>query len=421
MRRERSRMFELDKYDPYHPSVAANPYLYYAELRIRAPVHHLAKRGFWVLSGWKEVQYTVDNMESFSADGGVAQVDPLPEDRANLPPYAFSVGTEDPPNHTRLRRILHGVFSPRMVSGWKPMIRSRADKLIQDLQTSNHDGSADVGLQLAQPLPAQTLLEIMGLPQSDAKFLNDTSDAALRIIPGPSHVGMEVGVLAAAASQELAAYCEDLIADRRKRPRGDGDFVTELINGVDAKTDTRMSQDELIGHLGVLFVGGLDTTRGLIGNGTVALCENPEEQEAIKKNIGIVPQAVEEMLRYDPPVHGSFRDTVVDVEISGVTIPAGERVQMLWASANRDSSRYGQTAEEFLVTERRPPHGSFGLGIHHCVGAQLARVIACEAFESLFHTFDSVSLRAEPEPYYENFPGMRRRRTVPVKLVESTG
>ena len=404
-------------FDPYLPGVSTNPYPYYARVREESPIYFIEHRGFWTLAGWEAASATVHDPR-FSAATGLAQVEPIPLSKEDRPPYAHSVATEDPPTHTRLRRIISEVFGPRMFRAWEPRIQQRAASMVEELAERNGAGEADLVKHFAHPLPAQTFVDMMGLPAEDEAFLSDISSAALRLVPGMSQVGFEVTMEAAAATASMGEYCERLIAERRRSPRGDSDVVTAMINARDPETGQGMSHDELLGNLGVLILGGLDTTIGLIGNGMVALARHPDQLAHLVADPELCPMAIEEMLRWDPPVHSSYRDTTEEVQIGEVTLPAGARVQILWGAANRDPARFGPTAEDFIVNMKRPTHGTFGVGAHHCAGSALARLIAREGFRVFVNRFQGITLRGEPVLYDRAFPVLRRHTSVPALLTE---
>lgn len=397
-------------YDPYSREVQLDPYPHYRWLRAQGPAYLVEEHNLWVLSRWAEVTRAASD-PAFIVALGSSQFDPLPEE-GTLPSYAQGLTTLDPPEHTRVRKVVQKVFGAKTVRPWLARIDEIAEGLVDDMLEANADGQADVATQLARPLPALAIADVMGLDRKDVPDLLQWSDECVGVLPGIAQVGMAVLETAMSAGAKLGAYCEALIAERQG---SDGtDVVTALCQARD-DDGVGLSHDELIGNLAALILGGMDTAGGLIGNGMVALLENPAQLKAMQADPGLIPNAVEEMLRFDAPAQGTFRSAASDIELDDTTIPAGGRIQVIWASANRDESLLAD-GEKFDITRKQPRHLALGVGPHFCIGAMLARVEVAAAFKALMNKTTSIELRAEPVVKTELFPVLRRRTQIPVTL-----
>jgi cytochrome P450 len=310
---------------------------------------------------------------------------PPGDPRAGLP--ASDLLTLDPPDHTRLRRLVAGAFTPRAIAGLEPWIREVTVRLL-----TAADGAAGFDLidALAFPLPIAVICHLLGVPAQDqAQFRVWGHEVAATLDPQTAAAAKADGRTAELA---LTGYLQDLVRERRANP--DDSILSALIAAEDE--GDRLSSGELVSTALLLLVAGFETTVNLIGNGTAALLGEAGSWDRLRQDPALVPAAVEEMLRYDSPVQLTSRVATEDVEIGGTMIKAGRPVVTLIGGANRDPAVFGQP-DEFRIDRPDPGrHLSFSLGMHHCLGAALARLEARIAFEELTRRYPALELAAPP-------------------------
>lgn len=353
------------RWDPLVP--LDDPYPVYRRLRDEAPLYHDEERGIWAFSRFDDVHRVARDWETYSSREG----NDLDDGHQLFEPAGDLAGM-DPPGHTRLRGALRLAFSPsRIKARFEPEIRLKARRLIDRFADR---GSADLAQELARPLPAAMICTWLGFPDEDHPQLVDWFGHLLDRTPGQRALPPS----ALEARDRMRGYIEDAAADRRAAP-GD-DLLTTLVQAEAAGT---ISRDEIVGCSILLFMAGITTTSGLISNSLLNLDRFPDQRELLRREPERMPAAIEEFLRFDAPIQALLRTTTKDVEESGVVIPAGAQVSLIWASANRDERRWPDP--DRLDIARAPErHITFGEGIHHCIGAPLARLEASIAFEELF-------------------------------------
>ncbi|MBC8093789.1 MAG: cytochrome P450, partial [Pseudonocardia sp.] len=269
----------------------------------------------------------------------------------------------DPPDHTRLRRLVSQAFTPRLVAGMEPRIQHVADDLLDRVQLWGHLDLID---DYAYPLPLTVIAELLGIPADDHQPFRHWSYAAV----ANDDPGGPVPQWRQTALTEFAAYLRELFARKRREPGND--LVSGLVTA--AEGGDSLSGEELLAMVWLLIVAGHETTVNLIGNGMLALLRHPDQLALLRAEPGLLPGAIEELLRYDGPVETSTpRYSTADVDLPGGTIPAGELVFVVLASANRDEHRFAD-ADVLDLRRADPRHLAFGKGIHYCLGAPLARM-----------------------------------------------
>jgi len=298
------------------------------------------------------------------------------------PAFARHMLSVDPPDHTRLRRLASAAFSRPRMAALRPRVQAITDRLLDDLQAGG-DGAVDLVKGFAFPLPFTVISELLGVPEQDRDRLGNWFITLLTPSSAP-----EPPAEAVAASANIVQYLTELLA--RKRAAPGEDLVTDLVRAADR--DGALTEQEILSTIFQLVVAGHDTTTSLIGNGTVALLLHPEQRDALVADPALIPHAIEEMLRWDAPVpHSTFRYTTQDVVLGGTVIPAFSQVIISLAAANRDPGRYGDP-ETLDVTRADTSHLAFGHGIHHCLGARLARLEGLIAFTTLLARFPAMRL-----------------------------
>jgi cytochrome P450 len=340
-------------FDPFGPEVQADPYPAYRRLRDHAPVHHNAERGLWSLSRYDDIRQASRDWRTFSTAAGTD------------PDYVGKVlGLNgfldvDPPRHDDLRKLVLDFFAPASIAALEPRIAREADRLIDGFAPR---GEVDLAREFACILPLVVVSELVGVPGAD---LRDLTRLVFRCYE-PSPFELTDGVQE--ASDALKGYFTDQLDECSRRPRPD--ILTRLAQARDQQAATL---DELLDTCLLLFIAGYMTTAGLLGAAMHLLVLHPDVRAQLAADPTGWPLAVEEFLRFDPPVQLLARSTTADVTLHDTTIPAGARVLLLYGSANRDDRRFADP-DRLDVRRSDNRHMAFGEGVHHCLGATLARL-----------------------------------------------
>jgi cytochrome P450 len=378
-------------FDPFAPGFTDDPYPQYAALRAGAPAgrHPL---GFWLLTRYEDVAALLRaNMSVEDAnitDRGLLE---LREQMFGEEPEGSRVRSmldRDPPDHTRLRRLVSKAFTPRAVEALRPRITGLVDEM---LDAAAGQDQVDLVDALAFPLPFAVIGEMLGTPPADHERIRQLSGTVVRSLEPVNDPATAAAIVEADA--ELTQIAAEMIAWKRANPAGD--LLTALINAEDG--GDVLGDEELIAQTLLLYIAGHETTVNLIAGGTLALLRYPDQLARLRSDPALTVNAVEEMLRYDSPVQATRRITLEPASIGGVTIPAGSFVMALLGSANRDESYFGPDAGQLrLDRENARQHVSFGAGPHHCLGASLARMEAAIALGRLVTRFPGLALDGEP-------------------------
>jgi len=356
---------------------AGDPFPLYARLRAEAPLVRNDTQGFWVVSRHAEVVAVSRDPETFCSGRGILTME-IGAEYATPPTMMHT----DPPEHTRYRNLVQPGFRPSFMRALEDGVRERTRVLVDRIQPGV---PVDVVSELAVPLPLQVISDLLGVPEEEWPRFFRWSEA---VIPGATDWPEEERM---ALSGEMVEYLLAAAADRRTRPADD--IISELAA---AEVDgDRLSDAELGMFLVQLLVAGNETTRNMMSGGLVGFAGAPGEWAALRSRSEAsapraLPLAVEEMLRWTTPVVAFMRTTTRPTELADVQIGAGEPVLMLYASANRDESVFGPTAERFDAGRDPNPHLAFGFGPHFCIGAVLARLEGRILLEELLARFGSV-------------------------------
>ncbi len=368
------------------PEIRDDPFPLFAEMRSSCPVREVRLadgHDAWLVLGYDEARSAL-NDPRMSKDM-VAALDTDPDVVAEgLPGPTLSrhMMNADPPDHSRLRKLVARAFVPSRVAALEPAITRIANDLLDELEDSGSGGVVDLVKGYAQPMPFGVISELLGVPPADRADLHGWFQTLLSPWvgdPPPECV---------AASDSIVAYLGELVAAKRRSP-GD-DLVTVLVSASD--DDDRLSHQELLSSLFQLIVAGHDTTTSLIGNSVVALLDHPDQLAALVADPSLLPAAVEEMLRFCAPVpHATFRMTTETVELGDTAIPGGRQVLVCLGAANRDPTRWADP-DTLDVQRQSKQHLGFGHGIHFCLGAPLARLEARVALGTLLGRFPELRL-----------------------------
>jgi cytochrome P450 len=376
-------------FDPFAPGFTDDPYPQYATMRAQAPVYQ-HPLGFWLLTGYEGVSWllraaglSVED-ENVAADSPLRQVREAAYGDASPRSSELSMLDRDPPDHTRLRKLVSKAFTPRAIQALRPRITELVDGMLDAMARR---GRADLVDALAFPLPFSVIAEMLGTPPADHERIRELTGTVVRSLEPV--VDPQLAAAIAAASDELDGVAAEMIAWKRANPADD--LLTALIHAED--DGDVLDDDELVAQTLLLYIAGHETTVNLIAGGTLALLRNPGQFALLRDDPSLVGNAVEEMLRYDSPVQASRRITLSPVTVGGTTIPTGSFVMASLGSANRDERFWGADAGELrLGRENARQHVSFGAGHHHCLGAALARLEAGIVFERLPGRFPRLAL-----------------------------
>jgi cytochrome P450 len=398
-------------YDPSAPGYFANPYVQYAALRERERVHLAPKSGAYVVTRYDDVHRLVRN-KSLTVEIEYATPTPVIEDEkrrlaeggANI---AKAMLRRDGEDHTRLRRLVSKVFTPRAIAAWRERAESVVERLLGEAAEREQ---VDVIADYALLLPAQIISEMLGMPHGDIPQLRAWSHAMTKTLD-PINTRDDV-IASVEASQAMASYVEAVIADKRTQPSDD--ILTALIEA--EESGDRLTTDELLPQVVLLYIAGHETTLNLIGNGLTHLFEFPAELDRLRTDPGLDANAIEEMLRFDSPVQFARRFVVEPVEVEGITIPAGSVLSLALGAANRDPRKWGPDADVVDLTRAGAnEHVSFGGGAHFCLGAALARLEAQVALPRLVRRFPRMA-PAYDEPAWAQRIVLRGVERLPVTL-----
>lgn len=360
-------------YDPYDREIDADPYPVYRRLRDEAPIYYNQPYDFYAVSRFDDVQRGLLERETYSSGRGSV----LEFIKADIEMPPGVVIFEDPPQHTVHRGLLSRVFTPKKMNLLEPKVREFCTRALDPLVGARRfDFVADLGAQL----PMRTIGMLLGIPEGDQEEARERADAALRTDPGKP---MEVE----AGNMGESDFFSDYIEWRATHPSDD--LMTELLfSEFEDETGTRrrLTRDEVLIYVSVLSGAGNETTNRLIGWMGKVLAEHPEQRRELVRDRSLVRHAIEELLRFEPPTPHVARYVVRDVELHGETVPAGSAMLCLSGSANRDDRQYPD-ADRFDIHREIGQHLTFGHGIHHCLGAALARLEGRVALDEVLTRF----------------------------------
>ncbi|WP_437599375.1 cytochrome P450 [Sorangium sp. So ce590] len=374
----------MNRLNLFAPDVRENPYPFYATLRRESPVCQVDPNGMWVVTRYDDIVAALKNTQVFSSAGLRVASEPPHLQRHN--PLSDSLILADPPRHSQLRNLIGRAFTATTVASLETRMRSTAARLADEMLQRR---VVDFVPDFAHRAQANALVQLLGLdPSLQPNFQRWTTDilSVAAISPDDERRMQDVR----RSIDEMEQYMNDLLASRRRQP-GD-DLVSGLLRS--RVNDCALTDEDLMGFLFLLFVAGLETAVTLMTHMALILARLPGWMDRLRKELDLIPHFIEEVLRFEPPVHATMRLTLADTELSGVRLPAHAVVALLVGSALRDEAKF-QDPDLFEPARRAQASLAFGHGAHACIGAFLARAQARVVLEELLSRCRRVELRAE--------------------------
>ena len=403
-------MTVLDLDDLFAPEVNADPFTYFAHLREADPVHWNERFQLWVVTRYEDVVWLLRHHEFFSSAVIKTTTQPPypPVDPEDVPLFdevrrfrADQLVEKDRPEHLDMRKVVHKYFTPTQMKAWRPFVRDAVTELLDEIEPR---GRMDVLTDLAGSLPVRVIAQMMGVPYEDRDYLRELADKILWANRGESYRLRPL----TEGMRALLEYCAPLVEERMERSTGD--FISVLVGGEKAGVMTRY---QVLVNTALLLFAGHETTMNLICNGLLAFIRHPDQWARLRADpSGMARLAVEECLRYDPPVKSTQRVADRDVELGGKTIRRGDRIRWIMASANRDPEVFTDP-DRFDISRDPNPHIAFGSGIHYCLGVTLARMEGQEVFRALAERFPRFTLETNDLEYQPSLQ-FRSLKSLPV-------
>jgi cytochrome P450 len=393
-------------YDPLVPAVTENPYPHYAELRAHTPVKWIESMQAFAVSRYDDIMTVLQNADTYSSSkfwpALLGEYDPVPE----VPPMI----SLDPPGHVRIRKLANPAFVPRAIAGFPPKIRAIAHDLIDGIVAkSGTAGEFDFVWEFSALFPVTVVADVLGVDvarRSEFKhWVDDLLSAGNRASYGPERLAQ-----IDKSSKALRTYFDDLYESRKREPKQDliSAFITAEVDG------QHLSKSEVMNLAILLLIGGVETTTNLLGIVWVLLRDRPETVQRLRDKPALIPNMIEEVLRYDTPVQMLFRHTLKPAVLNGVAIAEGSLVLPLLGAANRDDSQF-PNPDTFDIDRTPGQTMSFGNGAHYCLGTYLSKMEARIAIEVLLERFEEFQALGGPVKWMDSYFA-RGPKSLPVKF-----
>lgn len=387
-------------FDPFSPETMRDPYPGYRGLLTGPDVPNVwysRKRGIWIIAGYEDLRKALRDNEALSSAESQSRF------RVHLP----SMNAVDPPEHTRLRKFVSRAFTPRAMAAWQANINEVADELVDAVIARRHTEAVS---ELAKPLPTRLIAMMLGIPRQDQPQFVEWSDemVAGSFVPLTPR-GMSLSARSGSATAAMRRNLDPLIAQRRRNP---GDDLISMMTPADA--DDVLTDDEIFWSAAMLIGAGSETTTNMLSGLLLTLAKNPELYARLRAHPELIPAAIEEQLRFVAPVQGFYRTATRDYTVGANTIPAGARVLLLFAAANRDPRHY-ENPDTFDLDRNPTDHLAFGGGVHFCLGAPLTRLEGARVFSQLLPRIKAIRLTGDYR-YLDN-PTMRGLEHLPLELI----
>jgi cytochrome P450 len=379
----------LADYDPAAAAEMQDPFTGWARARLEAPVFFTPQHDVWWVSRHDDIKAILEDPATYSSRDSF-KTPPPPEDLAPLLgglPWEHTIAAQDPPEHSRLRRLAQIAFTPKHTAGREPVIREIANRHIDAFPKS---GAFDLVSAFGQPMPLEVITRIVGAPVEHAPQLRRWTDVFFRLIGSGSTLDEQARASLYAEIRELMVYCRELIDERRREPRDD--LATDLVLARTDEGEPRLSDVELTAVIISLFVAGNETSASMISQSLYCLLTHPEQWKEVQADPSLIPAAVEETLRFCGPVKGIQRTTTRPTTIGDVDLPKGAQLYLLLGSAGRDANIWDDADSFDIHRKQLSQHVAFGRGLHFCLGAPLARLEGRIALECLIDRVPDISL-----------------------------
>lgn len=391
-------MTEITMNDFLSQETKRNPHAFYARLRSTEPLFYVKGLNAWLFTTYEDALFVLKDPR-FTKDR--QKISSSEDEQSSIPESVLQMRNMlmvDPPDHTRLRSLVSKAFTPRMIEQLRPRIQQITDELLDGVQGR---GTMDLISDFAYPLPITVITEMLGIPATDRQRFRTWTQGIINM-QEEAHV---------TALQDFLRYIKTLLGEKQAHP---GNDLTSSLVQVEENGD-QLSENELVSMIFLLIVAGHETTVNLLGNGTLALLQHPEQMRLLQHDPSLIPAAVEELLRYTAPVSLSDeRWASEDIPMYGKVIRKGDMVLASLISANADPQRFSHP-EALAITRRENQHLAFGKGIHYCLGAPLARLEGQIAFGTLFQRLPNLRLAIDPEQLIWNRnPMLRGLASLPV-------
>ncbi|MGB8207947.1 MAG: cytochrome P450 [Mycobacterium sp.] len=391
-------------FDPFSAQTMRDPYPGYRTLLTGPDVPNVwcnRKRGIWIIAGYDDLRKALRDNEALSSAQSQSRF------RVHLP----SMNAADPPEHTRLRKFVSRAFTPRAMTAWQTNINEVADELVDAAIARRKTEAVS---ELAKPLPTRLIAKMLGIPQQDQPQFVEWSDemVAGAFAPLTRH-GMRLSARSGTATAAMRRSLDPLISQRRRNP---GDDLISMMTPADA--DDALTDDEIFWSAAMLIGAGSETTTNLLSGLLLTLAQQPDLYARLREHPELIPAAIEEQLRMVAPVQGFYRTATRDYTVGESTIPAGARVLLLFAAANRDPRHYDDP-DTFDLDRNPTDHLAFGGGVHYCLGVPLTRLEGARVFSRLLPRVEAIRLAGEYR-YLDN-PTMRGLEHLPLELIPAKG
>ncbi|MDP1852515.1 MAG: cytochrome P450 [Candidatus Planktophila sp.] len=401
-------------------SYFSNPYPLFGELRKSAPVFYSPTLGGWIITRYAHVSEILHNHEDYSSKGRVlhllSKLEPAVQERLPMLHSHFATGLAhtDAPEHKRLRGILAQAFTPKISENMRPITHEVVTRILKELR-----GDVDLISDLFTPVPALVVGRLLGSSESDIPHLIRWAGAINGLYEKGGNIDPQKAIFAEEMLHEIREFVIKLAGERRLLSKsGDLDPTVDVLSGlVNAEVHSdSLSESELVSTVVTLFVAGHETTTHLLGNGMLALLNQPESLNLLQLEPSLIPAAIDEMARFDGSVPRSWRITKRHMDVGGITIPQGELVLPMLSSANRDESVF-ENPDRFDIRRDTRKHLAFGRGVHVCLGAPLARIEGQEIIKEILLRFPNIALKDPTiELSWRKDVALRGLISLPVKL-----
>jgi beta-dihydromenaquinone-9 omega-hydroxylase len=391
-------------FDPFSAQTTRDPYRGYRTLLTGPDVPNVwynRKRGIWIIAGYDDLRKALRDNEALSSAQSQSRF------RVHLP----SMNAADPPEHTRLRKFVSRAFTPRAMTAWQTNINEVADELVGAAIAHR---KIEAVSELAKPLPTRLIARMLGIPRDDQPQFVEWSDEMVAGAFAPlTPQGMRLSARSGTATAAMRRSLDPLITQRRRNP---GDDLISMMTPADA--DDVLTDDEIFWSAAMLIGAGSETTTNLLSGLLLTLAQQPDIYARLREHPELIPAAIEEQLRLVAPVQGFYRTATRDYTVGANTIPAGAKVLLLFAAANRDPRHY-HDPDTFDLDRNPTDHLAFGGGVHYCLGVPLTRLEGARVFSQLLPRIEAIRLDGEYR-YLAN-PTMRGLERLPLELVPASG